>query len=70
MKKTYRISVDCANCAARIEQALCKLEGVDRASVQFLTQKLILETQGDPDALLPQVERAGKRVDGDFEILR
>ena len=68
MKKTYRIEVDCANCAARIETALGKLEGVERASVNFLTQKLTLEAE-DPDALLPLVKKAGKKVDRDFDVV-
>ena len=69
MKKSYKIEVDCANCAAKIEAALNKLEGVTKATVNFMTQKLILETEGDPDALLPTIEKAGKKVDDDFEIL-
>ena len=69
MKKSYKIEVDCANCAAKIEAALNKLEGVTKATVNFMTQKLILETEGDPDALLPTIEKTGKKVDDDFEIL-
>ena len=70
MKKTYRVEVDCANCAAKMEAALGKLEGVTRASVNYLTQKLTLETEGDPDALLPQVVKACKKVDADFSLAR
>ena len=70
MKKTYKIEVDCANCAAKIESALNKLEGVERATVSFLTQKLTVEGEGDPDALLPAIEKAGKKVDGDFAVLK
>lgn len=69
MKKTYRIEVDCANCAAKIEAAINKLDGLDKATVNFLTQKLTVETSGEIDALLPLIERAGKKVDDDFEIL-
>ena len=42
MKKTYSIEVDCPNCAAKIEAAVNKLDGVNKATVNFLTQKLIL----------------------------
>ena len=70
MKKTYSIEVDCPNCAAKIEAAVGKLAGVDKATVNFLTQKLTLETGGDPDALLGQIEKLGKRVDGDFAIVK
>ena len=68
MKKTYKIEVDCANCAAKIENAINKLEGVEKAAVNFLTQKLTLEA-ADPAALLPLIEKAGKRVDDDFRIV-
>ena len=69
MKKSYKIEVDCANCAAKIETALNRLEGVEKATVSFLTQKLVVEA-GDPDALLPQIEKTGKRVDADFAVLK
>ena len=68
MKKTYKIEVDCANCAAKVEAAVGKLDGVHKATVNFLTQKLTVETDGDPDALLPQIEKLGKKVDRDFSI--
>lgn len=68
MKKTYKIEVDCANCAAKMEAAVCKLEGVEKASVNYLTQKLTLEAS-NPDALLPLVEKTCKRVDADFALL-
>ena len=40
MKKTYAIEVDCANCAAKIEEAAAKTEGVSNAVVSFMTQKI------------------------------
>lgn len=70
MKKTYSIEVDCPNCAAKIEAAVNKLDGVNRATVNFLTQKLILEADGETDALLPQIVKIGKKVDGDFAIVK
>ena len=70
MKKTYSIEVDCPNCAAKIEAAVGKLGGVNRATVNFLTQKMTLESDGDTDALLGQIVKIGKRVDGDFAIVK
>ena len=70
MKKTYSIEVDCPNCAAKIEAAVGKLDGVDKATVNFLAQKLILEGDGDIDALLPQITKVGKKIDGDFAIIK
>ena len=44
MKQSFRLKgLDCANCAAKLERALAKLEGVERASVNFLTQRMSLE---------------------------
>jgi copper chaperone CopZ len=68
MKKSYRIEVDCANCAAKMERALGKLPGVQRATVSYLTQKLSVEAE-DPEALLPEIVKTCKRVDADFELL-
>ena len=68
MKKTYKIEVDCANCVAKVEAAVGKLDGVQKATVNFLTQKLTVETEGNPDALLPQIEKAGKKIERDFRI--
>lgn len=69
MKKTFKIEVDCANCAAKIETALNKLDGVSKATVNFLTQKMTIETDGDIEILLPLIEKTGKKVDDDFAIL-
>ena len=67
MKKTYKIEVDCANCAAKIETAVNKLEGVEKATVSFLTQKLILEAP-DPDALVPAIRKAARKIEPDFSL--
>ena len=70
MKKSYKIEVDCANCAAKMETALNKLEGVTKATVSFLTQKLTLETEDDNQtALLETVRKTCSRVDPDFRLL-
>lgn len=46
MKKVYRLTdLECANCAAKIEKALGKMEGVESATVNFMTQKLTLEAE-------------------------
>ena len=68
MKLTYSIEVDCANCAAKMEAALNRMESVTSARVNYLTQKLTLDA-ADPDALLPLVEKTCKRVDADFALL-
>ena len=58
MKKRYRLNnLDCANCAAKLERALAKLEGVTAARVSFLTQSLTLE---GADAQWVEVEAAAR----------
>ena len=46
MKKIYKLEeLDCANCAAKMEAAINKIEGVEKASVSFMTHKLIIEAE-------------------------
>ena len=47
MKKTYKIEVDCANCANLMEEAAGKTEGVEKAAVNFMTQKMTIEFAED-----------------------
>ena len=69
MKKSYRIDVDCANCAAKMERAVRKIEGVSGASVNFLTQKMTLETEGDSlEMILPLAVKACQKVDPDCQV--
>ena len=70
MKKTYRIEVDCANCANLMEEAANRTEGVQKAVVNFMTQKMTVEFAEDSDekAVMKEVVRACKRVEEDCEI--
>lgn len=69
MQKKFKIEVDCANCAAKIETAVKALPGVQRASVSFMTQKMLLEAEDDRfEEILQQVVRAAKKIEPDFEI--
>ena len=69
MQKKFKIEVDCANCAAKIETAIKELPGVKNASVSFMAQKLLLEADDDKfDAVLKDAVKAAKKVEPDFEI--
>ena len=70
MKKTYKIDVDCANCANKMEEAAQKTEGVKAATVNFMTLKMIVEfMEGhDPKAVMEQVRSNCKKVEDDCEI--
>jgi copper chaperone CopZ len=70
MKKTYKIEVDCANCAAKMENAANTVAGVSKATVSFMTQKMNVEfDEGvDPKATMQNVLKACKKVEDDCEI--
>jgi len=70
MKKTYKIEVDCANCALKMEEAARKVEGVLEVAVSFMTQKMKVEfAEGaDEKNVMQAVRKACKRVEDDCEI--
>ena len=69
MKKKFRIEVDCANCAAKMEEAVKKVPGVTDATVSFMTQKLSIEADDARfDAIMQDVVKACKKVEPDCEI--
>lgn len=71
MKKTYKMSgVDCANCAAKMENEISKLDGVNACSVNFVLQKLTIDA--DAENMGSIIEKAGavcKRIDRHAEII-
>ena len=71
MKKTYAIEVDCANCANLMETAAGKVDGVKNATVNFMTQKMVLEAEdGRFDAVLAEAEKICRKVEPDCRIRR
>ena len=70
MKKTYKIDVDCANCANLIEEAASKTEGVKEATVNFMTLKMKVEFEegADETATMQAVLANCKKVEPDCEI--
>ena len=71
MKKIFDIEIDCANCANLVEAAINELDGVDKASISFITGKMkIYFTEGvDSNAVLDNIIRTAKRIEPDFAIL-
>ena len=71
MKKTFKlIDLDCANCARKMEDAIKKLEGVNDASVSFMTQKLTLDADDARfDEILQAAVKCCKKVEPDCEIV-
>ena len=70
MKKTYKIDVDCANCANKMEQAAKATAGVNEATVNFMMLKMIVEFEEgqEPKAVMEEVRRNCKKVEDDCEI--
>lgn len=70
MKKTYKIDVDCANCANKMEEATKKTAGVKDAVVNFMTLKMIVEFEDGADvkAVMQDVVKNCKIVEDDCEI--
>ena len=65
MKKTFTLTdLDCANCAAKMEAAIKKMDGVNDASVSFMTQKMTIDANDDQfDGIMKQVVKACKKIE-------
>lgn len=70
MKKTYKIEVDCAACALKMEDAAKKVDGVANATVSFMTQKMNVEFNEGADVkeTMDKVVKSCKKVESDCEI--
>ena len=70
MKKTYKIDVDCANCANKMENAAKNTDGVKEAVVNFMTLKMSVEFEegADPKTVMQDVLKNCKKVEDDCEI--
>ena len=70
MKKSYKIEVDCANCANKMEDAAKKTAGVKDATVNFMALKMKVEFEdgADPAVVMPEVLKNCKKVEDECEI--
>jgi len=70
MKKSYKIEVDCANCAAKMERAAQETQGVKNAVVNFMTLKMLVEFEDGADTaeVMKKVRENCKRVESDCEV--
>ena len=71
MKKSFKLEdLDCANCAAKMEAAINKLPGVNKATVSFMAQKLILDAADDRfDEILAAAKKEIRKVESDCRVL-
>lgn len=72
MKKKFKMTdIDCANCAAKMEEAIKKIPGVDDAVISFMTQKLTLECdENDMDRILDEAQKAIDKIEPGTKIVR
>ena len=72
MRKVFKLeNLDCANCAAKMEDAIKKIEGVQNASMRFMTQKLVIEAdESDMDAIIDKAVQLCKKIEPDMTIVR
>ena len=70
MKKTYKIEVDCAACADKMEEATKKTQGVKDATINFMALKLKVDSEdgADPAQVMDEVLKNCKKVERDCEI--
>ncbi|MGI6184566.1 MAG: cation transporter [Candidatus Fimadaptatus sp.] len=71
MKKVFKMEeLDCANCAAKMEDAIRRIDGVNGATVSFMTQKLTLDVEdGRLDEVLSQAQKACSRIERHCRII-
>ena len=72
MRKVFKLeNLDCANCAVKMEEAIKKINGVQNASMRFMTQKLVIEAdEANMDAVLDEAVKVCKKIEPDMTILR
>ena len=72
MKKVFQLEdLDCANCAAKMERAIAKINGVDSVSISFMAQRMAIEAdEARFDEIMERVAKACKKVEPDCRIVR
>lgn len=72
MRKVFKLdNLDCANCAAKMEEAIKKIDGVQSASMRFMTQKLVIEAdESQMDAIVDKAAELCKKIEPDMTIIR
>lgn len=72
MKKNYKLEdLDCANCAAKMERAVAKIDGVNSVSISFMSQRMVIEADDARfEEIMDQVVKTCKKVEPDCRIIR
>ena len=72
MKQVYKLEdLDCANCAAKMERAVAKIEGVESVSISFMGQRMVIDAdEARFDEIMDKVVKACRKVEPDCRIIR
>ena len=72
MKKAFKLEdLDCANCAAKMERSIAKIDGVQSVNVSFISQKMTIEADDEKfDGIMEQVIKTCRKVEPDCKIIR
>lgn len=72
MRKTFKLDeLDCANCGAKMEEAIKKIDGVNDAKVTFMTQKLTVDADDERfEAIMDEAQAICKKIEPDCDIVR
>ena len=71
MKKTYKIEIDCANCAAKMERGINKIKGVNSCTINFMMQKMIIDINDDIfESIMDEVEKTIKKIEPECKVKR
>jgi copper chaperone CopZ len=72
MKKKFKMeNLDCAHCAAKMEDGIRKIEGVNEVSISFMTQKMVIDADDEKfEEIMEQAAKACAKVDSDCKIIR
>ena len=69
MKKKFKCEIDCANCAAKVEDAIRKIDGVHDVKVNFMMQKMTLDADDSRfEAILKEAIETGRKIEPDFSV--
>jgi copper chaperone CopZ len=72
MKKVFKMEeLDCANCAAKMENAISKMKGVNSVSISFMTQKLSIDAEDENfESIMDDAAKICKKIEPDCRIVR
>ena len=68
MKYEFKIDVDCANCAFKVEEAIASMKEIDSCYINFLTKKMVIECDEYNDKLEKKILKKAKHIEPDFKI--